>query len=153
VSLEAGILVRDLLGDAVGRRHGTEIALAGVQFPSTAEVGFGLGLDKSQSQSQKRQEKTLVACLVVMVRMKTLLLEMVAGYWPEMQAPVRSLTMQKVSPVYALPGERDANPGRENNDYRLVTPHCRPRLDCIAGLHRHAVAATFGRWDAAASPH
>jgi hypothetical protein len=88
-----------------------------------------------------------------MVRMKTLLLEMVAGYWPEMQAPVRSLTMQKVSPVYALPGERDANPGRENNDYRLVTPHCRPRLDCIAGLHRHAVAATFGGWDAAASPH
>src|ERR1039457_2844712 len=55
VGLQAGILVGDLLGHAVGRRHGTEIALAGVQFPSTAEVGFGL--DQSKSQGQERQRK------------------------------------------------------------------------------------------------
>src|ERR1017187_4552547 len=57
VRLQAGILVRDLFGNAVGRRHLAEIALARVQLPGTAEVSFGLGLDQSKSQSQKRQRK------------------------------------------------------------------------------------------------
>src|ERR1700691_138405 len=57
IRLQDGIGVRDLLGDAVRRRHLAEIALTRVQFPSAAEICFGLGLDHSKGQSHKCQGK------------------------------------------------------------------------------------------------
>src|SRR5580658_7745768 len=55
VDLDAGIRMHNLLGHAIGRRHGAEVALGGVHLPGAAEIGFRLGLHQPQSQSQQRE--------------------------------------------------------------------------------------------------
>src|ERR1700722_15157845 len=43
VDLQIWILVSNLIGPAIGRRHGPEIALGHVHFPSPTEIRLGLG--------------------------------------------------------------------------------------------------------------